>query len=465
MCFNPHGEDLVTYLAGAREYLDLIVDQTEGGMRVVPGSNKYSTKANWKLLAENSLDGYHLVPTHWTYLEYIASLGTDDSGDTLAERPPGRSRALGNGHCVAENIARNGRPIAHWHPQFGEEAREPIALLRERLVKKYGEERAHLMADVSRNLLIYPNLVINDFVAITIRYFEPLAPDSMEVTAWHLTPKDESEAMMAIRLDSFLTFLGPGGFATPDDVEALESCQAGFRATELEWSDLSRGHVETRSGDVRRASDARLLASMARTHAGVEQGRRSGRANCGNGSRIGFGVRRPAGCPTGRTMTVNGGPTLRELVEDFLFREAELLDDWRLDDWVSLFTEDCRYVVPTTDLPEGDPTRDLVFIDDDIIRLKARAVRLNNRRAHREYPWSRTRRFVSNVRVEEAGDGQIKVASNVLVYRFRSGEGAPYVGSIEYILRREGRALKIAYRRAVLDLESLSWHGAVSIVF
>ena len=47
--------------------------------------------------------------------------------------------------------------------------------------------------------------------------------------------------MLAMRLDSFLTFLGPGGFATPDDVEALESCQIGFRATENEWSDISRG--------------------------------------------------------------------------------------------------------------------------------------------------------------------------------------------------------------------------------
>ncbi|MCU1464056.1 MAG: p-cumate dioxygenase, partial [Acidimicrobiales bacterium] len=43
------------------------------------------------------------------------------------------------------------------------------------------------------------------------------------------------------RLDNFLTFLGPGGFATPDDVEALESCQQGFAATEVEWSDISRG--------------------------------------------------------------------------------------------------------------------------------------------------------------------------------------------------------------------------------
>ena len=60
--FNPYAEDLVTYLAGAREYLDLIMDQSEEGMRMVAGSNKYTMKANWKLLVENSLDGYHLVP-------------------------------------------------------------------------------------------------------------------------------------------------------------------------------------------------------------------------------------------------------------------------------------------------------------------------------------------------------------------------------------------------------------------
>ena len=241
--FNPYVKDLVTYLAGAREYLDLIVDQTEEGMRVVAGSNKYTLKANWKLLVENSLDGYHIIPTHQTYLDYISSLGTDDSGEKMTYNA-GIGRALGNGHCVIETPARNGRPIAHWHPLFGEEARQPMARVRQRLVEKYGEERTFRMADTSRNLLLYPNLIINDVMAITIRYFEPIAPDEMAVTAWHLVPREESDAMLVRRLDSFLTFLGPGGFATPDDVEALESCQIGFKATETEWSDISRGMLK-----------------------------------------------------------------------------------------------------------------------------------------------------------------------------------------------------------------------------
>lgn len=164
-------------------------------------------------------------------------------------------------------------------------------------------------------------------------------------------------------------------------------------------------------------------------------------------------------------MTADSRLVLRAEVEAFLFKEAALLDDWKLDAWVDLFTDDARYLVPCTDLPEGDPQRDLVFIDDDIIRLRARAARLSSRHAHRENPRSRTRRFVANVQAEESDDGQVLVSANVLVYRFRSGQGAPYVGKIEYTLRRGGGDFKIAFRRAILDMEDLSWHGAVSIIF
>jgi p-cumate 2,3-dioxygenase alpha subunit len=90
-------------------------------------------------------------------------------------------------------------------------------------------------------LLIFPNLIINDIMAITVRTFFPVAPDYLEINAWALAPKDESAEHRVLRLDNFLTFLGPGGFATPDDVEALESCQRGFANREVAWSDISRG--------------------------------------------------------------------------------------------------------------------------------------------------------------------------------------------------------------------------------
>ena len=242
--FDPYVVDLVTYLAGAKEYLDLVVDQSEEGMRVVRGSHKYGVKANWKVMAENGMDGYHIIPTHRTYLEYVASLGTDESGRTMMSPIPSMAKALGNGHCVVESEARGGRPVARWHPLFGEETKEPIAQARRRLVEKFGEERAYKIADTYRLLIIYPNLIVSDIMAAIVRQFEPAAPDRMEITAWHLVPKDDSGNMLGTRLDSFLTFFGPGGFATPDDVEAMESCQAGFRASGNQWSDISRGMLK-----------------------------------------------------------------------------------------------------------------------------------------------------------------------------------------------------------------------------
>ena len=157
-------------------------------------------------------------------------------------------------------------------------------------------------------------------------------------------------------------------------------------------------------------------------------------------------------------------PALREMVEDFLYHEAALLDAWRLDEWLALFTADGRYFMPTTDLPDGDPRKDLVFIDDDMVRLRARVERLKSRHGHREYPSSRTRRFVTNIRIKEDEEGGIVVTSAFLVYRFRMGESSPYVGWYEHRLRRVKGELKIHYRKAVLDLEGLSDHGAVSII-
>jgi p-cumate 2,3-dioxygenase alpha subunit len=83
---------------------------------------------------------------------------------------------------------------------------------------------------------------LNDGSSVTIRTFHPQAPDLMKVRAWALGPVEETAAARAVRLDSFLTFYGPGGFATPDDVEALESVQKGLAAfREIPWSVMSRG--------------------------------------------------------------------------------------------------------------------------------------------------------------------------------------------------------------------------------
>ena len=237
--FNPNIASLVDYLAGAREYLDLVCDQSEAGMEIVTGTQAYSMRANWKLLVENSMDGYHARTTHQRYFEFLVETGVDAS--IMRRRRGGIGKALGNGHAVIQSEPAFGRPIARWTPSFGEEKRAELEAIYQQMVERFGAEWAYQMTQTSRNLLIFPNLIINDIMAITVRTFFPVAPDYIEINAWALAPKDESAENRALRLDNFLTFLGPGGFATPDDVEALESCQQGFANREVEWSDISRG--------------------------------------------------------------------------------------------------------------------------------------------------------------------------------------------------------------------------------
>jgi p-cumate 2,3-dioxygenase alpha subunit len=111
----------------------------------------------------------------------------------------------------------------------------------QRLEKQFGRQRALEIEGGSGNYLIFPTFIVIDLWR-TLRTFYPISPDYMEITAWALMPKEDSPKLRAARLDNFLSFLGPGGFGTPDDVEALEGCQMGFAAhKEVEWSDISRG--------------------------------------------------------------------------------------------------------------------------------------------------------------------------------------------------------------------------------
>lgn len=238
VCFDPNVMPLETYLAGARDYIDLICDQAEAGLEIIGGTQEYAIKANWKLLVENSIDGYHAISTHASYFDYLKAT----TGGLQNMQVAGRGTDLGNGHAVIEYSAPWGRPVGQWIPMWGEEGRREIDRLNARLAERFGRERAERIAYRNRNLLIFPNLIINDIMALTIRTFYPLAPGHMEVNGWAAGPRGESEWARKYRLYNFLEFLGPGGFATPDDVEALEQCQLGYRNSgEVGWNDISKG--------------------------------------------------------------------------------------------------------------------------------------------------------------------------------------------------------------------------------
>ena len=176
--FDRDAVDLHTYLAGSKDYIDLVVDQSPSGrMEIIAGAQEYDIKANWKLLVENSVDDYHLVTTHSTWLNYMRNSGvnvTPAKGHLLPTK--GFGKDLGNGHLTTDNPNYRGRPVARWISVYGEEAKADIDAIRKELVARLGEARAARVADTNRNLCVFPNLVINDGSSVTVRNFTPVAP-------------------------------------------------------------------------------------------------------------------------------------------------------------------------------------------------------------------------------------------------------------------------------------------------
>lgn len=112
-------------------------------------------------------------------------------------------------------------------------------------------------------------------------------------------------------------------------------------------------------------------------------------------------------------------------VQDFLIREAELLDDGRFEDWHALFTEDARYTIPLSD---GEANRHASLVNDDALRLDERVYHLSQVPFPSQSPRSRTLHVIGNVRIrprddaEPAGAKSIHVVSNQIVFEMRLGD-------------------------------------------
>jgi 3-phenylpropionate/cinnamic acid dioxygenase small subunit len=166
------------------------------------------------------------------------------------------------------------------------------------------------------------------------------------------------------------------------------------------------------------------------------------------------------------------GADLQGEIEQFLYREARLLDERRFDAWLDLFTDDVRYWMPVRSVrysrrskaiailapdryDEDDLSKEseLAVFDESKETLSRRVARLETGMAWAEEPPSRTRHLVSNVEVE-AGDveGELKVYSSFIVFKNRGEtEQDFYVGARRDTLRRVGGAWKIARRTIILD--------------
>jgi p-cumate 2,3-dioxygenase alpha subunit len=242
--FDPDAGRLEDYLADSRYLLDLIADQSETGMRVVPGVHSYWMNANWKLLMENSVDGYHAATVHQTYFEMMMNLGVRPGlappQDPNAPKTRGAGIDLRHGHATTMSWPGRAGALALL---TDDHAKQMYAARQADLARRFDLRQVEKIVNTARNTLYFPNFVTVDLTfGIQLRTMWPTAPDTTEITGWLITDPELDEELQEARLDNALTFWGPGGLATPDDVEALEQCQRGFAVRrESPWSNLSKG--------------------------------------------------------------------------------------------------------------------------------------------------------------------------------------------------------------------------------
>ena len=146
-------------------------------------------------------------------------------------------------------------------------------------------------------------------------------------------------------------------------------------------------------------------------------------------------------------------------VEAFLYREAALLDAWQLAEWLALWADDGRYIVPATDAPDGDPATTLALVADDMAQLRVRVAQLLAGRVHAEQPRSRTARAVTNVQVISATASELVVESVFVLHRFRAGKHETLAGRYQHRLTAD--PIKIRQKRVILANESV---GSLSLL-
>lgn len=215
---------LESYLGDTQVLIDLIMDQSEDGIELVPGRNVFSYNGNWKLQLENGMDPYHLTSAHQSFMQIVAGREKSQSA-TNAIRTRDFRRTVGADGGVF--CFPHGHGAIWIHNETPE--RKPIHTQYDRLVERLGQRRADWVMNF-RNLVIFPNLQLADSESLLLRVIRPIAVDRTEVYLYCIAPAGEDPDARRLRLRQYEDFFNVSGLATPDDAAVYEECQAGFAA-------------------------------------------------------------------------------------------------------------------------------------------------------------------------------------------------------------------------------------------
>ncbi|MEA2641933.1 MAG: hypothetical protein QOF51_3327 [Chloroflexota bacterium] len=148
-------------------------------------------------------------------------------------------------------------------------------------------------------------------------------------------------------------------------------------------------------------------------------------------------------------------------IEEFLYREAELLDERKYDEWLEMIAEDIHYYMPMRrNVKFGEWEREntsdeseISWFDEGKVTLAGRVRQINTGLHWAEEPVSRVCHVVSNVQILDVQGDEVRVKSRFIIYRNRlQDETDFFVGKREDILRRDAQTgWKVAKRNITLD--------------
>ncbi len=144
-------------------------------------------------------------------------------------------------------------------------------------------------------------------------------------------------------------------------------------------------------------------------------------------------------------------PQVQTAVEQFLYRQAEILDDKHWDEWLKLFTDNGRYWAPVTeDQTVGEGVPNIFYEDLDLMRVRVK--RVNHPRAWSQKPPHRTCHVVSNIVIErhDAGTGDVVVRSKFHMAEFRRDQVRHFVGKYRHTLKSTKAGYRIELQRVDL---------------
>jgi len=139
----------------------------------------------------------------------------------------------------------------------------------------------------------------------------------------------------------------------------------------------------------------------------------------------------------------------RPEAEDFLYREARLMDEHRYQEWLSLWTDDGVYWVPCS-YAASDPNCEVSIIYDDRSKLADRIIYLEGGTVRDPESRPLIRRVISNVETSPVADGETEVASNFVLVEARDGAEFIWCGRSYHRLRRQGADLKMSFKKVLL---------------